>query len=127
MLRRIFSSAITAYVLLLGFFLLGQYIVHNNEQHDISRNRAALVAIVHERTQARVAACLQYNETQKVQTHAEIGQSHDLINALVKSATKSPALERSIANYNSAHDALIRSEHVLRDCTPAGIKKYLHE
>lgn len=38
MLNRIFRSAITAYVLLVAFVVIGQVTVHRSEQRDIARN-----------------------------------------------------------------------------------------
>lgn len=74
---------------------------------------------------ARIGSCLQYNRQQADQTQAEISQSHDLIATLAKGAPKGPATDAAVARYNRSHDALIRGEHKARDCSPAGIKKYL--
>lgn len=124
LLHRMFSSAYTAYVIMLIFVLLGQVVARNNEQHDIARNHDAIARIVVERDQARIISCLQYNETQKVQIAAEIKQSHDFVTALVNGSTDPTTVLRA-KTFNTTHDKLIRSEHVARNCTPEGIKIYL--
>lgn len=124
MLKRILSSAYTAYVIMLVFVLFGQYVANQNEKKDIARNKAAIASVVEERDQARTFSCLQYNDTQKVQIQAEIKQSHDFVTALVGSNPSPETVKRAL-DFNVSHDVLIRSEHAPRDCSRAGIAKYL--
>lgn len=74
---------------------------------------------------ARVASCKQYNLQQAVQIGAEIDQSHDLVAALAKGVVDPVERKRAVTRYNKSHDALIRSEHMQRDCTAEGIRLYL--
>lgn len=80
----------------------------------------------HERDSARVASCLQFNLQQKAQAAAEIAESRDFVAALVKDAGNSPAAVASGKAFDRSHDSLIGDAHASRDCTPAGIARYLH-
>lgn len=73
----------------------------------------------------RVASCLQFNVQQRNQRDAEVAESHDFVAALVGTAGSTPQAERLADSFNTNHDRLIRNSHADRDCTPAGIAKYL--
>ncbi len=81
-----------------------------------------------ERDTARLAACRQYNEQEQQGIDASTAQSHDALVQLTGLAVDigvqlPPGF---IDSYNERHDKLIRMGHPLRDCTPAGIDKYLN-
>lgn len=80
----------------------------------------------HERDGARIASCIQYNLQQKAQAAAEIAESRDFVAALVEDAGNSPAAVASGKAFDRSHDSLIGDAHASRDCTPAGIARYLH-
>lgn len=86
--------------------------------------RASLAAYLKDRDAARIGSCLQANIQQSQQADAEVKQSHDFIAQLTKGSVD-PRLPARVKAYNDEHDALIRDSHALRDCSPAGIRKYL--
>ena len=81
---------------------------------------------------ARIASCLQYNQQQKDNAEIDIHDSHDLIALAIasnpKSKTANPkTIKKFEDRFNKVHDASIRFRHAqhYRDCSPAGIRKYL--
>ncbi len=80
-----------------------------------------------QRNENKIAACLQYKKQQEQGIDSDIAQSHDLIDALAASSPQTPATDTAVVAYNEKHDALIREGHPLRDCSPAGIEKYLSD
>lgn len=97
-----------------------------------ARAEAALSAYKKATLAARVGSCEQYNLHETEQAQIEVDESHDQIDLFVQALKGRPDYDPTVANrfvadYNRAHDTKIRRAHddANRDCTAAGISKFL--
>lgn len=94
----------------------------------LRRTQARLGAVQKAETErtatARVASCRQFNRQQHDNVAAQIQLSHDFVAALTAGSTNPATIARA-HNFNATHDALITAKYPLRDCTAAGIARYL--
>lgn len=86
---------------------------------------AALTAYKADTARARVFSCNKSRSDTITLIHSEIRQSHDLIGALLDAFGRDAATDPGAIAYNARHDALIRSSHTVRVCTPDAIAAYL--
>lgn len=84
----------------------------------------ATVDANNERDSARVASCLQYNKQQAAQAGVEVGESEDFVSAL-EGRHPTAKLQAAAKAFNREHDRKINNAHAGRDCSPAGIRRYL--
>lgn len=94
------------------------------------RAERALAAYKTATQEARVGSCQQYNRHERDQAAIEVGESHDQIGLFVAAApagTDPAKVVMFVEDYNRQHDRKIRAVHedALRDCTPAGIERFL--
>lgn len=75
---------------------------------------------------ARVASCENSNVSELKQAAAEKIESHDFVAGLIAGSTDPAVIARGAA-FNATHDRLITGAHSLRDCSPAGIARFLNQ
>lgn len=125
----IFAVIVAAIAVLAALIGIGIGAIGTRSAHRAERALAASQA----NTQAaRVGSCEQYNAHERAQADIEISESHDQIDLFVAASASRPgsdpvAIQRFVDDYNRQHDASIRAAHAdaKRDCTPAGIERFL--
>lgn len=73
---------------------------------------------------ARVASCHQFNVQQKAQANAETVEIRAVVFAIV-AGDRSAETTHRVEQFYLKYDRLIAESHPLRDCTAAGINRYL--
>lgn len=102
---------------------------HGDARHASSaakKAQTALATYIAQTQVARVASCNNSNVSELKQAVAERIESHDFVAALTAGATD-PVVVAKGAAFNMTHDRIITGAHSLRDCSPAGIAKFLNQ
>lgn len=126
--RRLNKTAIaTAAVgVLAGLIGIGSAVHFANQATERGHALSAQVARnEHDRAEARVTGCNQYNEQQRAAYAAELVQARILVRALVPNLAVADAETRErVDKYLVEHDTQSAISHTERDCSPAGIEAY---
>lgn len=75
-------------------------------------------------TAARFASCHQYNHQQDLQVDAEKTEIRFAVNQLTAHSTR-PGISQDVTAFLEGYDTTVRNSHKPRDCSAAGIAKYL--
>lgn len=119
-------AAIVAAVI--GIFIGGVGVAEAHSAANSARqaNRAAAV-IVANTNRSRKASCDQYNNQQTVLDAAQKDQIRVLVKAVTPTGVRdTPELRKRIADFYVLYDKKVDQDYPARDCSPAGIAKYLH-
>lgn len=98
----------------------------HDARRDARKAQTALSSYIDATQVARVAACQNSNVSELKQAAAEKIESHDFVAGLIAGSTDPAVIARGAA-FNATHDLLITGAHSLRDCTAAGIAKFLNQ
>lgn len=113
--RHPLAVAYMVMALTVGFVLTW---THHIDQRSISGQKSEI-------STSRVASCNQSNTQQTDQAKAEKAEIRILIAALAQGTTD-PSISDRIKTFYKDYDAQVDSAHPQRDCTTAGIAKFLN-